>query len=191
MHDFFSSWVSWKQLTPYHVVIDLHMVIQSLFITIPKPKHISAPIHWLLSKTNSAEKLCRACYQQQHRPNLFVDGLWSSDVQYVMLDKLSLQVQLTISSSATKISPNNGSTFFRMVVMVFMHIQSLDTILYLICLASNNLGSVYSNVFLFLGSWSQHEVGYMKLDVFNVDLYHIFYLHWSFECGRVPCSSAY
>jgi hypothetical protein len=45
-----------------------------------KPKHISTPIHWLLSKMNSAEKLCRACYQQ-HGPNLFVDGLWSSDVQ--------------------------------------------------------------------------------------------------------------
>jgi hypothetical protein len=100
-----------------------------------------------------------------------------------MLDKLGHQVQLTISSSAHKISPNYGSTFSRKIVVMFMHIQSLHTILYLICLASNDLGSVYSNAFLFWGSWSQYEVGYMKLDVFNVDLYHIFYLadHLSVE----------
>jgi hypothetical protein len=62
--------------------------------------------------------------------------------------------------------------------MIIMHIQSLHTMPYLICLASNNLGSAYSNAFLFFwGVGSQYEVGYMKLDVFNVDLYHIFYLH--------------
>jgi hypothetical protein len=95
-----------------------------------------------------------------------------------MLDKLGHQVQLTISSSAPKISPNNGSTFSRKVVMVFMHIQSLHTILYLICLASNNLGSVYSNAFLFLGSWSQYEVGCLQCGLVSYSLFTLIIWVW-------------